>query len=96
MEYQDSESSCALDIRMICKMNNYILDEYEEINRNMNKVELRKEISNLRTQFAALEKRCKEREDKLLQILHIFIQIIEMTGDSTQQKLLTLLEDSKL
>lgn len=73
---------------------NYTLDEYEEINRNMNKVELRKEISNLRNQFAALEKRCKEREDKLQHLLNMCMTVLEISNESTQQHFLSLLEGS--
>ena len=63
---------------------------------NINKNDLRKEISNLRYQLAKLEERCREREDNYGKLIDKLVPYLEVLSKESQQDLLKSLKETEL
>jgi hypothetical protein len=57
------------------------------------KADLRAEIKALRYQMAKLEKRCKEREDRVVKVCFILEPFMAVLSPEQNKKIMKLIED---
>lgn len=57
------------------------------------KTDLQREIKNVRQQMVTLEKRCQEREDRMLKVLLSFEPFLPALSEAAQRELLNSLPD---
>tara|TARA_R110000782_G_C14819221_1_gene413849 strand:+ start:6056 stop:6256 length:201 start_codon:yes stop_codon:yes gene_type:complete len=59
------------------------------------KAELRQEIKALRFQMAKLEERCKEREDKLVNLIFALEPFLNALSPEMHEKIIAAIEESE-